>query len=120
MSGVVERRKSKRLEVLESFQIFLMIPELGDRKIYLTDISETGIGFEVDLIESLENKELSHCYMYLNPSLHLPIKFKVAHIQKLESKVIRVGCELKDKKSQAYKTYQKFIRLFDDLSDFLK
>lgn len=118
MSEKTERRLSARKEVLETFQVFLVIPQKGLRKIYLKDVSEGGMGFISEPMDHFKSGDIIDCYFYINPSLRLPLSFKVAHVSASEE-APRVGCQFNDKSTKAYKTFVSFMRLLDELSAFL-
>ena len=115
----IERRRSERKEVLETFHVFLVVPEVGLRKMYLKDVSEHGLGFYGEPEDKFHKGVLVDCFFYIHPSLKLPLTFKVAHITEEEGRK-RIGCEFHDKSSKAYKAFVAFMLLLDDLSEFLE
>lgn len=123
-SKFVERRKSARREVLETFHVFLVIPQHGLRKIYLKDVSAGGMGFYGEEGDSFKSGQVVPCYFYINPSLKLPLKLKIAHATTEDaedgSKRLKVGCEFDETKSKAYQAYSSFLSLLEQLSEFVE
>lgn len=119
MSGGIERRRSNRKQVIETFQVFLVIPKSGLRRLYLKDVSDHGLGFAAEPDDRFASGDITECFFYINPSLKLPLKIKVAHVQSDQNGELRVGCELLDDKSKAATAFRHFINLLDELSAFL-
>lgn len=114
-----ERRRSERKEVLETFHVFLVIPHIGLRKIYLKDVSEGGLGFFTEPTDKFKKGETVECYFYLNPSLRLPLKVKIMHVGD-EGEGRHIGCEFSETSSRAYKAFAGFLSLLDDLAGFVE
>jgi hypothetical protein len=97
----IDRRGSKRRPILESFSFFVVVPNKGFHRLRVADLSETGVGFDYDIIgEGEEAKEafpvkIGEAFdlrFYLNQTLFLPMHVRVARID--DSKVIRrIGAE---------------------------
>lgn len=115
----LERRKHARREVLETFHVFVVIPKVGPQKLYLADLSEGGFAMNADEDAHLKAQDAYSGFFYINPSLKLPLSFKVAHIAPQADGAQRIGCEFNDPTSKAYKSYVKFLHLLDDLAAFL-
>ena len=116
---IEERRRTERKEVLETFHVFLVIPHIGLRKIYLKDVSEGGLGFIAESSDKFKKHEIIECFFYLNPSLRLPLKIKVMHVSE-ENGESRIGCEFSETSSRAYKAFAAFLGLLDDLAAFVE
>ena len=77
-----ERRRAQRTPVRESFNLFLVIPELyGLARLYLRDISAVGLCFRSEMDAGVKQGQRFQARIYLNPGFYLP----------LECKVVRVG-----------------------------
>lgn len=94
----IDRRGSKRRPILESFSFFVVVPNKGFHRLRLSDLSETGVGFDYDIIGEMKEAfpvkigEAFDLRFYLNQTLFLPMHVKVARID--DSKVIRrIGAE---------------------------
>lgn len=111
----VERRRSERKEVLETFHVFLVVPKMGMRKIYLKDVSTGGMGIQVEPGDRFTPGDVLPCEFYINPSLKLPLSLRVAHV--LDEKV---GCEFSDTSSRSYKAYAAFVNMLDQLAEFVE
>lgn len=98
-----ERRTSIRKQVLQTFHVFIVINKAGSRKIYLKDISEGGVAFFSDAVDNFHDGSTFDCSFFVNPSLHIPLKMKVAHAGHQV-----IGCEITDRSSEGYKAYQVF------------
>ena len=114
----IERRKSKRKSVLDSFHVFLVLNSNGSRKFYLKDVSEGGLGFYADQNDTFKVSSTVKGYFYLNSNLRIPLKFKIAHAF-LENEKVLIGCEFVDKKTAGYKTFLKFLEFLDHLEEFI-
>jgi hypothetical protein len=118
-----ERRKSARKDILDSFQVFAVLPSLSNsRKIYLKDVSEGGVSFLADEADRIIGGKTLDLLLYINPTLNLPLQVKVAHVgpDNSEPHAVKVGCEFTQKNPKAYKAYQGFLNLLDELTDFFE
>jgi hypothetical protein len=120
-----ERRQAKRRPVIESFSLFLVVPSKGPHRLRVHDVSEIGIGFDLDIEgESFEEFPLQkgqevEIQLYLNQSLFLPLVVKVARVQP-EGSVRRVGAQFEkdaSKNGQGYRAYRAFVDMVDALAD---
>lgn len=109
-----ERRRTPRKDVLETFHVFLAIRKKGLRKIYIRDVSEGGIGLLVEPEDGFKAGETLEADFYINPSLKLPLKIRVAHL--LDGKA---GCEFVETSTTAFKAYKSFLALLDQLTEFI-
>jgi len=84
--SVDERRRARRTIVQESFNLFLVIPEIhGMVRIYLRDLSRIGLCFrtEVDSPDFKEGQKFK-ARMYLSPAFYLPVDCKIVRVLKGE------------------------------------
>lgn len=120
-----ERRKTERRPILYTFSIFLTIPKKGLYRLEVHDISETGIGFDLDI----EGEEYSRfpvkegfpidLRFYINPSLYIPLSVQVTRIEDHHSKR-RVGAEFQESSSENYKAFLSFLSLLDKIVDVVQ
>jgi hypothetical protein len=118
-SNKIERRKTVRKQVFESFQVFLVIPKSGLRKIHLKDLSTAGVGFYAEPSDRFRDGSVIDCFFYLNPSLKLPLSLKAVHVTTEDDGRIRVGCEFRDTNSKSFGAYVAFLDLMDQLTAFI-
>jgi hypothetical protein len=115
-----ERRKSKRRPVLETFNLFIVIPKKGGYKLPVHDISEGGMAFDFDMEGEqfadtpLKSGETIDLQLYFNQTLYIPLKLKVARLDTVGA-VRRVGAELTDKNSPAGQAFMAFIQMLDQV-----
>ena len=120
MNNTSERRKSKRREILENFSFYIQIPKLGTARHRIHDISEFGIGFNVESLGgvfTLSNDEKLELHLYLNQSLFLPLKIQVAR-QEQKKETQHVGAVFLDTQSNQYQTFLSLVKFLDQLSEF--
>ena len=121
-----ERRRAKRRPILDSFSLFVSVPKKGPHRLKVHDVSDLGLGFDLDAEgESLtdfliQNGEMLEVHFYLNQSLYLPLRAEVTRIV-TKADVRQVGAEFVDKaSSKAYKAYLAFLVMLDSLAEIGK
>jgi hypothetical protein len=121
----VERRRFQRRPVLETFSVFVVIPKKGIHRLELHDISEIGMGFDLD-IEGEEpaafpvrEGEAIDLRFYLNQSLYIPLSIQITRIEDHHQKR-RVGGEFQDKSTQGYQAFLSFLHLIDKIVDVVQ
>jgi hypothetical protein len=125
MTDSKERRKVKRRPVLESFSLFVSVPKKGGYKLKVHDISEHGIGFDIDIEGEPQTEEIARgekldVHFYLNQTLYIPVSVQVARVVTGASGsegVRLVGAEYTDQTSASYKALQAFVQMLDSLVD---
>lgn len=76
-----ERRRAKRTLVQESFNLFLVIPEIhGMVRIYMRDISRLGICFQSEVESPIKKGQELKTRLYINPGLYLPLDCRVVRV----------------------------------------
>lgn len=117
-----EQRRSKRRPILDTFSVFVVIHPKGGHRLKIDDLSEVGIGFELDAegespadfkIAKGETLQIS---LYLNQSLYIPLSVKVVRIDE-GKKTRRVGAEFSDASSKSVKAVTAFIQMLDQVVD---
>lgn len=119
-----ERRRSKRTEVLDTFSLFASVPKKGPHRLRVHDLSEIGIGFDLDIEEEdegsgfpVENGTPLEIHLYLNQSLYIPMKVVVRRVEK-KGNVRRIGAETAgDKSDPATSAILSFIKMLESISD---
>lgn len=114
-----EKRDSRRREILEHFSFYIGIPKLGDTRHRVKDVSESGIGLELDTLGEfkLARGESCELHFYLNQSLFLPLQIEVMRESEKDS-VQTIGAAFVNREASAYATYQTLMKLVDQLSEF--
>lgn len=117
-----ERRRTKRRPVLNSFSLFVVIPKKGVHRLQLHDVSDLGVGFDIDLegegpdTFSITEGETVDIRFYLNQTLYIPLVVEVRRVERHGS-VRRVGAEFVEKDSRAYQAFQSFVQTIDGIVD---
>ncbi|MFL5812196.1 MAG: PilZ domain-containing protein [Bdellovibrionia bacterium] len=118
-----ERRKSKRMDILDTFSLFVVVPAKGPMRLKVHDISDAGIGFNLDIEEeqgasSFEAKvgDSFEVHLYLNQSLYLPFSVSVRRIVDTEG-VRRIGAEFQGKGSKGQVALTSFVHMLDALGE---
>ncbi len=119
-----ERRKSRRRPVLETFSVFLVVPSRGAHRLRVRDLSDLGVGFEID-IESqdvgtnpVSPGDSLEAHLYLNQSLALPLQLQVARIEQQDPDGPRlVGATITNAMAPAYRAFAAFIQLLDAITE---
>lgn len=121
-SNPQEKRRSKRRPILQTFSLFAVVPRKGDHRLHVHDLSDQGIGFDLDIdgespadfpVQSQEKLELQ---LYLNQSLSLSLEVEVKRIEDAGG-VRRVGAEFIRINSPSYKAYASFLQMLDLLGE---
>ena len=121
------RRKSLRRPILDTFFISVVIPKHGLYKLHVFDMSENGIGCEIDATEIEElstvfptkEGEIIDLRFYINQSLFIPLVVKLIRIQKINS-THRIGFEIQDKESKNYQALSSFVKLIDSMANIIQ
>lgn len=120
-----ERRRSKRRPILDTFSLFCVVPKKGVHRLQVHDLSDLGIGFDLDIegenfdefpVKKTENLEL---HLYLNQSLYLGLPVQVVRLEDANG-IRRVGAEFTDRTGAVYKAYAAFLQMLDLLSETAK
>lgn len=88
-----DRREVKRTILTEFISAYAVLPERGLMKVTLYDISENGLGFDLELQEGvfLESEEVAF-RVYLNHTTYFPFTVKITNSRRLENEgVFRHG-----------------------------
>lgn len=128
----IERRRTRRRPILDTFSMFCVVPKKGVHRLQVHDVSDHGIGFDLDLeVEeaagfALKSGEHLEVHFYLNQSLYLPLSVKVARIEDRnandepssvsQAKVRRIGAEF-DQKDKGHHAFLSFLAMLDAIVD---
>jgi hypothetical protein len=123
-----ERRRSKRREILSTFSLFVVVPRKGPHRLTVHDLSEDGIGFDLDIEEEadtssgdglpakLQNSKLD-VHLYLNQSFYLPLRASIKRVEDRKKTIRRLGAEFTERQDPAYRGLIAFIAMLDAVSE---
>jgi len=113
-----EKRKAKRVAVVEKFAFCVSVPRLGATKLKVIDVSDMGIGFDVDTLGEfrLQKDEKSKLQFYVNQSLYLELEIQVVRLQETDG-TQNVGAVFLNTQSATYKTFLTLVSLIDQLAE---
>ena len=122
---IEERRRDRRRPILATFALFCVIPKKGIHRLQVNNISENGIGFDLDIDgESPEDFKINigetlALRFYVNLSLYILLSVKLNRIDLTETGR-RIGAELLDTESASYQAFRSFISMLDLIADTLQ
>jgi len=122
MKQGAERRKTKRRPILDTFSLFVVVPKKGMHRLQVHDVSEGGLGFDLDIdgenFDEFPAKvgEKLVVHLYLNQSLYLPLQVQIARLEDTKT-IRRLGTELVDPNSPESKAFGSFLQMLDVVSD---
>ncbi len=117
-----ERRRTKRLPVLDSFGMFVTVAKKELLRLKLYDVSEGGLLFDVEIEgepEGLFEWKLGEVFkvsFFLNPSLSIPLDVRIQRLDTTNG-VRRVGTEIVDRKSKNYQAFSAVVNMLDVISE---
>lgn len=117
----IERRRTRRRPILDTFSVFCVVPKKGVHRLRIYDVSDHGIGFDLDTEGeeaqefSIKNGEALDIHFYLNQSLYLPLSVQVARIED-RNQVRRIGAEF-NQKDKGYQAIAAFLKMLDAIVD---
>ncbi|MBN22144.1 MAG: hypothetical protein CL678_12765 [Bdellovibrionaceae bacterium] len=115
-----ERRKEKRMELLESFSFFVTVPSKGEMRLKVSDVSMSGVGFDYDVSEEptgmthVENNDSFRIHFYLNQSVYLPFDVKVVRVKFVDG-IRKIGAQITDSGANEAIAYQSLVRMLEHL-----
>jgi hypothetical protein len=120
-----ERRKSRRRPILDSFSVFIVVPERAPHRLSVKEVSDLGICFQLDpdsvagaQLLDVRSGDTLDISLYLNQSLHLPLRIQVVRIyQERDDGPRLAGASILDLNSSGYKAFASFIQLIDALAE---
>jgi hypothetical protein len=123
-----DRRQAQRRPVLNTFSVFVVVPKKGLHRLAVHDISENGMGFDLDLAGEFPQEypakvgDSVEFRFYLNQSLFIPLVIQIARVEEQAEGYRRIGAEFKEahKKTQSYKAFLSLLTFLDTIVDELK
>jgi hypothetical protein len=120
--GSKEKRRSPRRPVLDTFSVFVVVPSKGMHRLPVHDLSEHGMGFDLDTEgenfadHPLKQGDRLEVHFYLNQSLYLPLNVELVRLQ--EAKGVRqVGAQFTESGAKGHQAYLAFLQMLDQLED---
>jgi hypothetical protein len=116
-----ERRRARRRDILDHFSFYISIPKLGHTRHRVKDISEIGIGFDLDTLGEFKLKtgEICELQFYLNQSLFLPLHIEV--VRETDGPASQdVGAVFVNVETPAHQTFNTLVHLLDQLTDSVR
>lgn len=120
-----ERRRARRRPILDTFALFVVVPKKGMHRLIAHDISELGIGFDIDVDQEdpaaspLEKGEVLSIRFYVNQSLFIPLSVTVARVDTSRG-IRRIGAEFTDQQSPTYLAFAHFLMTLDRIADVVQ
>jgi len=120
-----ERRRTQRRTLLETFSFFAMVPKKGPHRLTVHDLSEEGIGFDLDIEGEaaaefpISQGEVFELRLYLNQALYLPLLIEVRRIEE-KNQIRRIGAAFSEKDSPGHKACLCLIQMLDRIGDIAK
>lgn len=124
--GKDDRRKARRRAILTTFSLFAMVPSKGPYRLTVHDLSDLGIGFDLDIEGEegvpfpLQENESLEVRLYLNQSLYIPLPIQVKRIIPQEEGIRRIGGEFTTMPAPTRQALASFLELLDSLLDVAK
>ena len=114
-----EKRRAQRRHIVDRFSFYVCIPKLGYTRHRVNDISELGIGFELETLGEfkLTKGEVCELDFYMNQSLYLPLQIEVVRQIDRETTQL-IGASFVDIQSNTQLTFNTLVTLVDQLSEF--
>ncbi len=115
-----ERRRSPRRQILDAFGVFVVVPSLGAHRLRMHDVSDLGLGFDMDLAGEVPapgilkaGQELP-IQLHFNAQLSLSLVLRISRIEESVG-VRRVGGEITGPRGREQKAFCAFVDLVDAL-----
>jgi hypothetical protein len=112
----MEKRQSTRRQILEHFSFFVCVPKLGATKLKVSDISEKGIGFQIDTLGEfkLDEQSQNDLRFYVNQTLYLPLKVNIVR-QYEENGIQYLGGTFVDTETTAHQAFVALVQMIDKI-----
>jgi hypothetical protein len=117
----VDRRRAKRIPILASFSLSLVVPKKGMHRLDIYDVSENGIGFILNIEEEFlsvfptQIGDILEVNFYLNSSLFLPLLVRVVRIDDAQTGERRIGGEFEKRTSESFAAFLAFLAFLDKI-----
>ncbi len=118
-----DRRRANRMAVVDTFSLFAVVPAKGPHRLKLNDMSDAGLGFDLDIEEEegsggfdVEIGTPLEIHLYMNQSLYLPLSVQIRRIVQ-KNGVRQIGAELTSRSSKGYLALIAFLDMLDALGE---
>jgi hypothetical protein len=119
-----ERRRSKRMDILSTFSLYVVVPRKGPHRLPVHDLSDRGIGFDFDIEEEdganffpVELGRELELHLYLNQSLYIPLKIVTRRLQETKRGVRLVGAEFPERHLPSHMALLAFLDMLEAVSE---
>jgi c-di-GMP-binding flagellar brake protein YcgR len=120
-----ERRRSKRMDILASFSLYVVVPKKGPHRLPVHDLSDGGVGFDLDIEEEEGDANLFpvqsgselELHLYLNQSLYIPLRVIIRRLQEAKRGVRRIGAEFPDRQAHGHMALLAFLDMLDAVAE---
>jgi hypothetical protein len=124
MTTPSERRRSRRRPILDTFSVFVVLPERAPHRLPVVNASDEGVGFQLDpdsgdpeLFPLVVGDHLELCF-YLNQTLYLPLRIQIVRISQTEpGKPRMAGARILESESPGIEAFKVFVQLLDTLAE---
>ena len=113
-----ERRRFPRLEIIQAFSLFVILPNKGAHRLEIKDLSPGGIGFDVDLV-ALKSQEEMELRFHINTSLFIPLRIRVVRVVDQADRQ-RIGAEFLEMDQPQYKAFIAFFSAFEKIAGVVR
>ena len=117
-----EKRRSPRRPVLDTFSVFVVVPRKGMHRLPVHDLSEHGMGFDLDTEGEnpqdvpLANGDHLEVHFYLNQSLYLPLNVELIRVTEVKG-VRQVGAQFIETDAKGHQAFLAFVNMLDQLAE---
>lgn len=111
------------MDILDTFSLYAVVPAKGPMRLKVHDISDLGIGFDLDVAEENGSQNFPlklgasfDIQLYLNQSLYLPLTVQARRITDRDG-IRKIGAEFQGQGSKAYIALISFLDMLDAVSE---
>jgi len=120
-----ERRRTHRRTLLKTFAFFVVVPQKGAHRLPVHDLSEEGIGFDLDIEgemigdSPIQLGDIVDLRFYLNHSLYIPLKIQIVRVEE-SNQIRRIGASFSELGSPGHQACIKMLQMLDELTSAAK
>lgn len=124
-SAPSERRRTHRRNLLKTFAFFVVVPKKGAHRLPVHDLSEEGIGFDLDIEGEMIGEspiqfgDVLDLRFYLNHSLYIPLKIQIVRAEEI-NQIRRIGASFSELGSPGHQACIKMLQMLDELNNIAK
>mgnify|MGYP006295847343 CR=1 FL=1 len=110
------QRTYSREKLLDTWEVYLLIPSEGSRKIAVKDVTASGLAFYAIPGRGYNTGDTLDVYFHISNTVRLPLHVRVVHSYD-DPQGNRIGCEIIDMDTAFYRAYESFIIFLHALDD---